>query len=128
MKDGKGASVCLAAQDVILGIPHQLGHRHLSASHYCMDGAMLEPFFRLAQQKHNLWWQTCGVEMYGEAMEFYAMFDLVFGNTCVLHEAQTGLKRSLTQALSPDATKELYNAFRGLMQATIFCLLRYSYS
>ncbi len=44
MKDGKGASVCPAAQDVVLGIPHQLGHRHLSASHYCVDGAMLEPF------------------------------------------------------------------------------------
>ncbi len=118
LKDGKGASVCLAAQDVALGTPHQLGHRHLCGSQYCMDGAMLEPFFRLAQQRHSLWWQTCGVEMYGEATEFYAMLDLVFGNTCVLHEAQTGLKISLTLALNPDATKELYNAFRGLGQAT----------
>ena len=93
-----------------VGVPQQMGHRHLNASHYCMDGAIFEACFRLAQQQHGLWWETAGRIEYGELVDFYCLFEIVVGNTCTVHVAMTGLKKAVASLLENERMKQVFNA------------------
>ena len=95
LEHGKGALQCFSANVASVALPRQYGHLHLSFTYYCFDGAQFDAQFRLAQQRHDGWWETTGREAYGVAVGMYKNFDVVLGNSCSLHACQGGVRRGL---------------------------------
>ena len=85
LEHGKGALQCFSANVASVALPRQYGHLNLSFTHYCFDGAQFDAQFRLAQQRHEGWWETTGREAYGVAVGMYKNFDVVLGCSTETH-------------------------------------------
>ena len=114
MRDGKSASVHIAAMMKHWVHPFAQGHTSIAISFYSWDRACFSACFRLAQQHHNLCWARSGQLLFGDMWQHQKRKDVVLATPCAVHDINTGLKWSISLLLVQEERKHLFLLVEGL--------------
>lgn len=115
LRHGKTASVHAEAMREHVVHPFAKHPRHsICISFYSWDRAIFSACFRLAQQRHRLFWETDAIPLYGEFRHVAKHRDIVLGAGCSLHDISGGLRWATQSFLDAAEMKNLYNLVEGL--------------